>query len=88
MPVHGLLVESVDLRRLGGSAVGNDFVGDTFDWRLLTPGEKNARPRAGKSACDSASSSASRSVDDGDLVIQQPVRCSLSMVGSTDLSRV
>ena len=28
MPVHGLLVEGVDLRRLGGSAGGNDFLGE------------------------------------------------------------
>ena len=31
MLVHGLLVESVDLRRLGGSAGGNDVLGDRFD---------------------------------------------------------
>ena len=30
---HGLLVESVNLRRLGGSASGNDVLSDNFDWR-------------------------------------------------------
>ena len=31
MLVHGLLVERVDLRRLGGSAGGNDVLRDRFD---------------------------------------------------------
>ena len=31
MRVDSLLVESVYLRRLGGSARGNDFIGDNFD---------------------------------------------------------
>src|SRR5438445_13878666 len=31
MSVDSLLVESVYLRRLGGSARGNDFIGDNFD---------------------------------------------------------
>ena len=33
MPVHGLLVERVDLRRLGGSAGGDDVLGDRVDRR-------------------------------------------------------
>ena len=31
MRVHGLLVERVDRRRLGGSAGGNDVLDDGFD---------------------------------------------------------
>ena len=31
MTVHGLLVESVDLRCLGGSSSGNDLLGQSFD---------------------------------------------------------
>jgi len=31
MLVHGLLVDSVDLRRLGRPASGNDLLGDRFD---------------------------------------------------------
>ena len=34
MLVHSLLVESVDLRRLGG----NDVLGDRFDRRQVAPG--------------------------------------------------
>jgi hypothetical protein len=45
MLVHGLLVESVDLCRLGGSAGGNDFLGDNFDGCQVAPGERGARSR-------------------------------------------
>jgi hypothetical protein len=54
MLVHGLLVESVDLRRLGGSAGGNDFLGDNFDGCQVAPGEKKIGPLRRKGACDSA----------------------------------
>ena len=37
---HSLLVESVDRRRLGGSAGGNDVLGDHFDGRQFVRGEK------------------------------------------------
>jgi hypothetical protein len=40
MLVHGLLVESVDLRRLGGSAGGSDFLSDAFDGSEVASGEK------------------------------------------------
>src|SRR5262245_50150566 len=71
MLVHGLLVERVDLRRLGGSASGNDFLGDRFDWRQLAPGEKKLCPLARKGACDRAADRASGSVDHSVLVLQQ-----------------
>src|SRR5262245_47705170 len=74
MLVDSLLVESVHLRRLGASAAGDDFVGDTFDGRLLTPGKKDVGVLARKGACDGAADSASRSVDHRDLVMQQHVR--------------
>ena len=48
MLVHGLLVERVDLRRLGGSAGGNDVLGDSFDRRPAPPGEKELAPSRAK----------------------------------------
>jgi hypothetical protein len=54
MLVHGLLVESVDLRRLGGSTGGNDVLGDSFDGCQVAPGEKKIGPLRRKGACDSA----------------------------------
>src|SRR6266487_4267916 len=71
MLVHGLLVESVDLRRLGGSAGGNDLLGDRFDGCQVAPGEKQLGPLARKGACDSAADGASGSVDHRNLVRQQ-----------------
>jgi hypothetical protein len=46
--VHGLLVERVDLRRLGGSAGGNDLLGDRFDRCQAAAGEKQLGPSAAK----------------------------------------
>jgi hypothetical protein len=48
MLVHGLLVESVDLRRLGGSAGGSDVLGDNFDGCQVAPGEKKIGPSRAK----------------------------------------
>jgi hypothetical protein len=70
MLVHGLSVESVDLRRLGGSAGGNDVLGDNFDGCPETPGEKKLGPLRRKGACDSAADRASGSVDHRNLVFQ------------------
>src|SRR5918996_5209711 len=70
MPAHGLLVESVDLRRLGGSAGGNDVLGDSFDGCQVAPGEKKIGPLARKGARDSAADRASGSVDHRNLVLQ------------------
>jgi hypothetical protein len=70
MLVHGLLVESVDLRRLGGSAGGNDFLGDSFDGCQVAPGEKDVGPLEREGACDSAADRASGSVDHRNLVLQ------------------
>jgi hypothetical protein len=54
MLVRGLLVESVDLRRLGGSAGGNDVLGDRFDRCPKARGEEALGPLAREGACDSA----------------------------------
>src|SRR5688572_23050233 len=70
MLVHSLLVESVDLRRLGGSAGGNDVLGDNFDGCQVAPGEKKIGPLRRKGACDSAADHASGSVDHRNLVLQ------------------
>src|ERR671919_1114848 len=70
MLVHGLLVESVDLRRLGGSTDGNDVLGDNFDRCQGAPGEKEIGPLSRKGACDSAADRASGSVDHRNLVLQ------------------
>jgi hypothetical protein len=48
MPVHSLLVESVDLGRLGGSASGNDFLGDRFDRCQVAAGDKTSAPSLAK----------------------------------------
>jgi hypothetical protein len=48
MLVHGLLVERVDLRRLGGSTGGNDVLGDSFDGFQVAPGEKQPGPSDAK----------------------------------------
>src|SRR5262252_3795889 len=70
MLVHGLLVESVDLRRLGGSTGGNDFPGDSFDGCQVAPAEKEPGPFRRKGTRDSAADLASGSVDHRNLVLQ------------------
>jgi hypothetical protein len=70
MLVHSLLVESVDLRRLGGSAGGIDFLGDRVDRCPVAPGEKELGPLSRKGACDGAADPASPSVDHRNLVLQ------------------
>ena len=71
MRVHSLLVESVDLRRLGGSAGGNDVLRDRFDRCPEAPGEKERAPLARKGARDSTADCPAGSVDHRDLVLQQ-----------------
>src|SRR5260370_21480442 len=70
MLVQGLLVESVYLRRVGGSAGGNDVLGDRFDGCQVAPGEKKLGPLTRKGACDRAADRASGSVDHRNLVLQ------------------
>src|SRR5438477_2973780 len=71
MLVHRLLVESVDLRCLGGSASGNDVLGDRFDRGQEAPGEKNLCSLARESARDSTADCPAGSVDHRGLVLQQ-----------------
>src|SRR5260221_9109797 len=70
MLVHGLLVESVDLRRLGGSAAGNDVLRDRFDGRPEAPGKKQLGPVARKGARDSTADRTPGSVDHCNLVLE------------------
>jgi hypothetical protein len=63
VPVHGLLVEGVDLGRFGGSAGGDDVLGDGFDGCQVAPGEEDLGPLGREGACDSAADPASGSVD-------------------------
>jgi hypothetical protein len=71
MLVHSLLVESVDPRRLGGSAGGNDVLSDRFDRCPEAPGEKDLGPLRRKGACDSTADRASGPVDHSVLVLEQ-----------------
>src|SRR5262245_35383788 len=48
MRVHRMLVERVDLRRLGRSTGGNDVLSDAFDRRQEVPSEKDLGPLARK----------------------------------------
>src|SRR5215831_8036905 len=70
MPLHGSLVECVDLCRLAGSAGCADVLGDRFDRCAEAPGEKSLRPLAGEGACHSTADAASSSVDHCNLVLQ------------------
>src|SRR5712692_7955413 len=70
MLVHSLLVESVDLRRFGGSAGGNDVLGDRFDRCPEAAGEKKLGPLSRKGACDSTADPTSGSVDHRNLVLE------------------
>src|SRR6267143_7166492 len=71
MLVHSLLIESVDRRRLGGSASGNDVPSDRVDRCPEAPGDKKLAPLARKGACDSTADRTSGSVDHRNLVVQQ-----------------
>jgi hypothetical protein len=54
MLVHRLLLESVDFRRLRGSAGGSDVFSDRFDRCEVVPGEKKLRPLICEGERDSA----------------------------------
>src|SRR5882757_2618428 len=70
MLVHSLLIESVYLRHLGGSAGGNDFFGDNFDGCPVASREKKPGPLTRKGACDSTADRTSGSVDHCDLILE------------------
>jgi hypothetical protein len=71
MLVDGLLIDRVDLRRLGRSAGGNDLLGDHFDRCQVASGEKEPGPLRCEGACYRTTDRASGAVDDRDLVFQQ-----------------
>ena len=70
MPIDGVLVESVDLRRLGGSARGNDVLGDRFDRCQEAPGEEEPGAFRREGARDRAADRSCGPVDHRDLVLQ------------------
>ena len=70
MPVDRLLVERVDLGRLGGSAGGDDLRGERVDRCLETPGQKDRRSLAREGAGHRAADRAPCSVDHRDLVFE------------------
>jgi hypothetical protein len=67
VPVDGLFIERVDLRRSGG----RDFLGNRFDGSNVATSEKKPCAFARKGACDSTSDSASGAIDHRNLVFQQ-----------------
>src|SRR6266568_5842434 len=70
MLVYSLLIESVDLRRLSGSAGGNDFLGNSFDGFLAASREKKLGPLTRKGLRDSAANPASGPVDHRNLILE------------------
>src|SRR4030095_951569 len=71
MPVHRLLVESVDLRRLGRSPGGHDVLRARVDRCPEATGQKEPGSLARKGACDSTADRTSGSVDHPNLVVEQ-----------------
>jgi RNA polymerase sigma-70 factor (TIGR02960 family) len=71
MPVQSLLVESVDLRRLGGSTFGSDVLSYRFDRRQVPPGEEKRGPFARKRTRNRPADRTTASVNHGVLVLKQ-----------------
>src|SRR5262245_34394825 len=71
MPVHGLFVESVDLRCLGGTSGGHNFPGHGVNLYQVAPGEKQPGPLARKGTCDSVADRAAGSVDHSVLILKR-----------------
>ncbi len=82
MRVDGPLVERVHLRRLGGSAGGDDLLGDGGDGCPAAPGEEELGPLGGEGACDGAADRASGAVDHRDLVLQHHLGSSSVLVST------
>ncbi len=77
MLVHRLLVQGVDLRRLGGAAGRMDFRGNGFHRLAFAPGQKQRGAFLRKSARDSAADRAAGSVNHRNLVFQHHLSGSL-----------
>jgi hypothetical protein len=80
MSIHSLLVESVYLRRLGGSAGGHDFRSDSYDRCEVAPGEKKLGPLAREGACDRPADRATGAVDHRNFAVQHQYLSFLSAV--------
>src|SRR5215210_1228093 len=89
MLLDGLLVEGVDLRRLGHSSNRPYALGDHVELCDGAPGEEYPRPLAGESTGDRAAHLSSASVDHGVLTLEQhvhpPVRWLLGGLDPTPL---
>src|SRR5215212_8564209 len=72
--VDGLLVEGIDLRRLGPSSSGADLLGHLLEALKGTTGEEDLGPLAGEGTGDRTTNLSSASVDDGVLVLEQHSR--------------
>src|SRR6185436_1718006 len=71
MVLHSLLVKSVDLRHIGGSAGGDDVLGNNFYGCQGAPSEKKLGPLSRKGACDGSADRPAGSIDHRNLVLQQ-----------------
>ena len=74
MFVNGLLVERVDLRRLGRSARGNDVPGDELNGCEGAAGEEETGSLGREGVRDGAADRTTGSVDHRDLVLQSHAR--------------
>ena len=71
VPIDRVLVEGVDLCRLGESAGSTDVGRNRLDGSQRVSGEEHLRPLLGEGAGDGTSDRPSGSIDHGDLVLQQ-----------------
>jgi hypothetical protein len=70
MLVNSLLVERVDLRRLGRSTGGPDLLGDDLDWFQGSPRQEERGSFAREGAGDGTANGTAGSVDHRNLVFQ------------------
>src|SRR5215204_7332922 len=78
--LDGLLVQGIDLRRLGHSASRGNLLGHLIERLTGSTGEKHFSPFAGKCAGHRAADRASPSVDYGVLVLEQHLGTPLLIV--------
>ena len=73
MLIDRLLVERIDLGRLGRPTGRADLLGDLLESLPGAAGEEDLRSLAGEGACDRTADRPARSVDHGVLVLEQHV---------------